>query len=72
MLQPVTSQVMEVGASGSAATRDGDICIGIRSLDHNTGSSLYQGLGQALEIEMVQLDREREALFCMTWSQRVT
>lgn len=51
-LLPVASQMMGVGASGLAATWDGDLCVGIRNLDHN---SLYQCLGWALGREMVLL-----------------
>lgn len=54
-LLPVASQMMGVYANGLAATWDGDLCVRIGSLDHNTGSSLYQCLGQALAIETVFL-----------------
>lgn len=54
-LLPVASQMMGVAANGLAATWDGSLCVGIRSLDHDTGSSLYQCLGQALATEMVLL-----------------
>lgn len=40
-LLPVASQMMGASASGSAATWNGDLRVGIQVLDHNSGSNLY-------------------------------